>query len=292
VRLALRFRGEVVNFDSRQLYRDLDVGTAKPTPAERMGIPHHGFDLLDPRETISAGSWVAWATDVVGEIRRRGNLPVLVGGTGFYLRALRQGLSPLPTTDPRRRDVLKKIFGGPGSGEAHRWLRLLDPPRAATLAPADRDRSTRAVEVCLETGRTMSELLGAPRSGALAGRWLVLGIRRERRALWDRIHRRVEEMFRSGLEEELARLLERGIGLRAPGLTAIGYPEVAAWKGGAMTLSEAKEAMRTATRQYAKRQETWFRKEPGVVGIDADRGETSFAEAEELVRRYLEGSSR
>lgn len=267
VAIAREFGGEIVNFDSRQLYRGLDVGTAKPSPEARGGIPHHGFDLLDPREAMSAGAFLAFARGAVESIRARGRLPVLVGGTGFYLRALRDGLSPLPATDPRLRARLRKMLPGES---AHRWLRAVDSPRSAEVAPRDRDRSIRAVEIALLAGRRMSELVKAPRSGALVGSWLVVGCRRGREPLYSRISARVDDMFANGLIDEVRRCLAEGIPPEAPGLSAIGYREAAALCDGRLTSERAKEATVIATRQYAKRQATWFRGEPGVEWFELD----------------------
>lgn len=272
IALALRVPGgaEIVNVDSRQLYRGLAVGTAQPSPASRRGVPHHGFDLLDPREAMSAGAFAAWAARCVGEIRARGRLPILVGGTGFYLRALREGLSPLPITIPELRAGLRTAFAMRPAPELHRWLRLLDPRRAAEVSPSDRDRILRAVEVVLMTGRPMSTLMAAPREPALSGEWIVLGLRMERSRLWCRISERVETMFNEGLEEEIRAVRAAGIPADAPGLSAIGYAEAADVVDGVLSRSEAVERIAAATRRYAKRQETWFRAEPGIEWFDAN----------------------
>lgn len=271
VDLALGLPGgaEIVNVDSRQVYRGLGIGTAQPSAASRRGVPHHGFDLLDPRESMSAGAFAAWAARCVGEIRSRGRLPILVGGTGFYLRALRDGLSPLPVTIPELRSALRTAFALRPARDLHRWLRLLDPRRAAEVSPSDRDRILRAVEVVLMTGRPMSALMAAPREPALSGEWIVLGLRMERSRLWCRISQRVEAMFDEGLEEEIRAVRAAGIPADAPGLSAIGYAEAAAVVDGALSRSEAVERIAAATRRYAKRQETWFRAEPGIEWFDA-----------------------
>ena len=222
---------------------------------------------------MSAGRYLELARRLTDEILARGKLPIFCGGTGFYLRILREGISPLPIAPPGLRRALKSRLAGDGAA-AHRWLRLLDPARAAEIAPGDVDRSIRAIEVAFLTGRRMSETMREPRAGALSVRWLVLGCRRERRNLYARIDRRVDLMLSRGLLEEAARNLGSGVPVDAPGLSAIGYAEAVRVLRQEMPESELAAAISLRTRHYAKRQETWFRKEPGIAWLpegDADR---------------------
>jgi len=287
IAVAKRFGGEIVNLDSRQLYRGLEIGTAKPPEEARRSIPHHGFDLLDPEESMSAGAYLEMARRTTREVLGRERLPVFVGGTGFYFRALRQGLSPLPAVPVRLRPVLKACFSNVGSEEAHRWLRVLDPVRAAEVAKRDRDRAIRAIELALSSGRMMSRLLAEPRAGGLEARFLVVGCRRERESLYGRISHRVNEMFESGFVEEVRECLRSGIAPDAPGLSAIGYRDVVAHLEGELDLETTRDRVIVATRQYAKRQITWFRKEPDVVWFDLGDGSESMATPIEKISDLL-----
>jgi tRNA dimethylallyltransferase len=264
--------GEIVNFDSRQFYAGLDVGTDKTPLSARRGVPHHGLDLLPPAESMSAGKFLELAAELVSAIVSRGRIPIFVGGTGFYLRVLREGLSPLPPAPERLRRTVKRVL--PSGTAAHRWLSVLDSGRAEELPPADRDRVVRAVEVVLMTGRPMSAAMREARAGGLSVRWIVLGCRRERPDLHARIDARVGEMLRGGLLEEAARCLRSGVPAEAPGLSAIGYSEAIRCLRGELPPDRLREAIVIRTRQYAKRQETWFRREAGIVWLpetDGDR---------------------
>jgi tRNA dimethylallyltransferase len=265
--LTRRFGGEVVNCDSLQLYRGLDVGTAKPTPEERAAVPHHLFDLLDPAEVFSAGEYAARARDVIGEIAARGRLPVLTGGTGFYLRALLEGLPAVPTADPElRRRLLAREARRPGL--LPRLLRRLDPAAAGRIHARDVQKTLRAVEICLRARQPASRLSDA-RRGAIAGFCtLLLGLNPPRAELHNKIAGRTHLMFAGGIFEEIQSILASGVPVTAKAFEAIGYRQALAALAGSITPAAAEELTAAATRQYAKRQLTWFRRERNVVWLN------------------------
>ena len=228
---ALAFGGEVVSADSMQVYRRMDIGTAKPTEAERRGVPHHMLDVAEPEEPFSAAKYADMAAACVEDIRRRGRLPIVVGGTGLYIDGLLRGdgYAPAPA-EPGLRAELEAEYDRAG-GEAFREsLRAVDPQRAALLAPGDRKRLVRAMEVYRLTGETITA--HDERSKAAPPRYSALKLAldfRERQTLYDRIDRRAEAMFEAGLAREVQALLDSGVPLDATSMQAIGYKEVAAW---------------------------------------------------------------
>lgn len=284
--VAERLDGEVISVDSRQVYRGLDIGTAKASPAERAAVPHHGLDIVEPGERYSAGRFARDARGWIEEIRARGRLPVLAGGTGFFLRALLEPLFREPPLDPARREALRARLAEEPTGNLLRWLEALDPESAARLRQGGgRQRVLRALEVALLTGRPLgwwhTHRPGAP---GVAARVFVLDLPRPQ--LYERIDRRVDAMIAAGLVDEVEALLRRGVRPGDPGMTATGYPEIAAYLTGEIPLAEAAERIRRATRAYARRQLTWFRHQlpAGALWLDASRPIDELVE--EVVERW------
>jgi tRNA dimethylallyltransferase len=263
VELARRLGGEVVSADAFAVYRGMDIGTAKPDAAMRAGVPHHLVDVADPRERYSAGMFVRDAERAIAEIRKRDRLPVVVGGTHFYVRALLHGLFPEPEKDPSLRRRLEDEWERDPAGVRAR-LEALDAAAAARIARRDRQRTLRALEVCLLAGKPMTELWREHASGEPRHRFLMLGLRLPNPVLHARITGRVERMFASGLLDEVRGLLAEGISARAHAMKAIGYRECCRVLAGQMSMGEAIEEAEAATRRLAKRQRTWLRAEADV----------------------------
>jgi len=263
-RLAERFGGEVVACDSTQLYRGFDIGTAKPTPSERHGIPHHLMDVLSPQEEATAGRYRQLALSVLAGLRQRKRLPVFTVGTGLYLRALLEGLADVPQRSGELRGRLRAIAEEHPPGHLHRILKRLDPEAAAKIAPADEQKLIRAVEVCVLTRRPVSEVLRAGRTPLKAWRAVKIGLMPPRQKLHERIHARTDAMLGQGWMREVQALLESGMSQNSKPFDFIGYRQLRAVLRGEITFEQAREAIQQATRRYAKRQLTWFRKEPGV----------------------------
>lgn len=275
VDLARRVGGEIVNCDSMQTIRGMDVGTAKPTAEERAAVAHHLFDIVEPDERYSAGRYMIDARRVCREIAQRRHVPIVVGGTGLYLRALLEGVFEGPAGDTEIRSRLHKIAESRGDAALHRLLSKRDPASAKRIHPSDRVRLIRALEVYFATGNPISRLQRGcrPLEGFSV---LKAGLRVPREILYDRIRRRVEGMFRSGFVEETRDLLDRGFSADSKGFEALGYGWAIALIEGRITLSEAIERTCGDTRRYAKRQMTWFRKEKDLHWIEGP-GERSGA---------------
>jgi tRNA dimethylallyltransferase len=259
--LAQQFAGEIVNCDSLQLYRGFDIGTAKTPPGDRRGIPHHLFDVLTPQESYSAGEYAREARKVIAEIAARGRLPIVVGGTGFYLRALLEGLPVLPGRDERLRErLLERERLRPGS--LHRLLTRLEPSAAARIHANDVQKTMRALEVRLLTQQALPPPAEAQ---ALEGYAVIkLGLDPDRAALQQRLETRTRAMFAHGLLEEVRGLLAlEATGNEKP-FEALGYKQALLHLRGALTLEQAIESTIIETRQYAKRQRTWFRRDPDI----------------------------
>ncbi len=264
VELALRLNGEVVSADSMQIYRGMDIGTAKPTAAETRGVPHHMLDVAAPGEDFSAARYVELAAPCVDDILDRGTLPIVVGGTGLYIDALVAGRDFAPFTGVWR-DKLQARLEAEGIAPLYAELERIDPERAAKLHLRDEKRIVRALEVWYETGETITAHDEATR--ALPPRYDAARIGlsfRARPDLWARIDRRVDAMMAAGLAEEVRALLEGGISPRCTAMQAIGYKELTAALTGDGDLAAAVEEVKLRSRQYAKRQLTWFRRTEGV----------------------------
>jgi tRNA dimethylallyltransferase len=274
VALAERFHGEIVNCDSVAMYREFDVGTAKPTALERERAPHHLFDCVAPTGHITAGEYARLARQVLDEIKARGHLPIVVGGTGLYLRALLEGLFPGPQRSEELRERLRERAAGRGGDYLHRVLRRLDRAAAVKIHANDAPKIIRAIEVCLASRKKMTELWQSGRDPLCGFRILRLGLDPDRGALYDRINRRAEQMFEAGLVEETRTLLEKYGNAVGP-LSSLGYKQAVQLIRGELTREQALQAAQQAHRNYAKRQMTWFRREPEVEWLRGfgDEGE-------------------
>ena len=279
--VAERFAGEIVNYDSVQVYRGFDLGSAKLPPAERRGIPHHALDLVDPQETFTAGDYARIAREILAAIRERGRLPVLAGGTGFYLRAVLEGLFRGPERDENLRQRLQQR-ATERPGYLHRLLARLDSSSARRIHSNDTPKLIRAIEVCLLEKKPMSELWSQGRDALTGYRPIRIGLDPPRETLYQRIERRTARMFEEGLVEETRRLLESGVPRTARAFAALGYSEALAHLDGNLSLDEAAALTARLTRRYAKRQMTWFRREAGVEWF------TGFGEDAEVQRQILE----
>lgn len=262
--LAREFGGEVLACDSTQLYRGFDVGTAKPGQGERHGIPHHLIDTLTPDQEATAGGYREMALVVLEGLRSRGRLPILTVGTGLYLRALLEGLAEVPQRSEELRERLRANAEERAPGYLHRLLKRLDPEMAGKIAPADEQKLIRAIEVCVLARRPVSEVHRTGRTPLEGWRARKIGLMPPREALYDRIHARTEAMLAHGWMEEVRELMDSGLPENAKPFDFIGYRELREVLRGEKKLEEARAAILQATRRYAKRQLTWFRKDPGV----------------------------
>jgi tRNA dimethylallyltransferase len=263
--LAEQFRGEIVNCDSIAMYRHFEIGTAKPSEEERARVPHHLFDLIDPTAYMTAGEYARLARQAVREIADRGHVPIVVGGTGLYLRALLEGLFPGPQRSEELRARLRALAKTRGPSHLHRLLRRMDSQAAAGIHSNDVPKLVRAIEVCLAARQKMSELWKHGRDPLQGFRIVRLGLNPERQQLYQRINDRARRMFDSGLVEETRRLDERFEG--AAPLASLGYKQAVQQVRGERTAEEAVQAAQQAHRNYAKRQMTWFRREPDVTWL-------------------------
>ena len=261
--LAERFAGEIVNCDSVAMVREFDIGTAKPTAAERARAPHHLLDCIAPTSHITAGEYARQARQVLDEIKARQHLPIVVGGTGLYLRALLEGLFPGPQRSEELRERLRERASSCGSHHLHKILRRLDPPAAEKIHPNDTAKLIRAIEVCVTSKNKMTDLWRQGRDPLHGFRILRLGLDPDRQALYARINQRAQNMFEDGLIEETKTLLNK-YGTAATGLSSLGYKQAAQLLRGELTREQAMQAAQQAHRNYAKRQLTWFRREPEV----------------------------
>ncbi|HEX8473372.1 MAG TPA: tRNA (adenosine(37)-N6)-dimethylallyltransferase MiaA [Pyrinomonadaceae bacterium] len=265
IALALRFDGEIINCDSVQVYRDVEIATAKVPFDERRGVAHHLIDFVSPETDYTAGEWARAAAAKIEEIEARGHLALLVGGTGFYLRALREPFFPSPPTDKTLRRRLTDARERRGAEHLHRLLRRLDPTAAARLHARDWSRVQRALEVRLQTGRPLSEQQPARiEPHPAAARIRVCALHPPRAELYRRIDARTEAHFRAGLVEEVRALLAKGVPASSNALGAHAYRRVVEYLRGERTLESAVEQSKLDVRHYAKRQLTWFRREAGV----------------------------
>lgn len=264
--IAGEFSGEIVNCDSVAVYREFDVGTAKPTREERTRAPHHLFDVVDPTEPMTAGEYARRARQVLTEIRDREHLPIVVGGTGLYLRALLDGLFQGPERSESLRARLREREAARGPGYLHRLLTRIDRQAAEKIHANDAAKLIRAIEVCLAARQPMTELWQQGRDPLTGFRILRIGLDPERQALYARINLRAESMFAHGLVEEASGLIER-YGHFAGPLASLGYRQAVEFLDGRLTRETAIAAAQQGHRNYAKRQLTWFRREPGVHWI-------------------------
>jgi tRNA dimethylallyltransferase len=264
VRLAKQFGGEVLACDSTQLYRGFDIGTAKPSQADRCGIPHHLIDALDPQEEATAGGYRQMALAVLEDLRQRSRLPVLTVGTGLYLRALLEGLADVPQRSEELRDRLRASAEQHAPGYLHRLLKRLDPKTAIKIAVQDEQKLIRAIEVCVLARRPLSEVHRSGRKPLEGWLPLKIGLMPSREALYERIHARTDAMLANGWSEEVRKLMASGLPERAKPFDFIGYRELCEVLRGGKKLEDARAAIQQSTRQYAKRQITWFLKDTAI----------------------------
>ncbi len=282
--LAEALGGEIVGCDAMQVYRGFDVGTAKPSRADRRRIPHHLIDHVDPERDYSLAEYVPEAERAIDAVLGRGRVPILVGGTGLYLRGLLRGIISAPSRDPAFRMRLRSIVARGGGARLHRLLSRHDPTAAGRIAPADVQRLIRALELAGEgTSWTQRLVRRGTWSAAAADRYpsLKIGLAGDPKWLSGRIDRRVERFFEEGLVDEIRQLLLRGVPRTANAFKAIGYREILAAIDSGRDPSAVTEQIGRSTRRYSKRQRTWFKKEPGVSWIDAT------ADRQSLVQRVL-----
>src|SRR2546426_2296658 len=269
IELALHLGGEIINCDSVQVYQGIQIATAKVPLAERRGVPHHLIDFVSPLVNFTAADWARAAIEKIEEIERRGCLALLVGGTGFYLRALRQPFFDSPPTDEELRARLTRIRECKGPEHLHRILHRFDKAEAAKLNARDWPRVQRAIEFCLQTGQPISEQRPLrPKPPPIASRIRILALNPAREELYKRINTRTEQHFANGLVEEVRRLLGEGVPANSNALGAHGYRRVVEYLSGKRDLDSAIEQTKLDVRHYAKRQLTWFRHEPGVEWLD------------------------
>lgn len=264
IRLAQQLNGEILVCDSTQVYRHFDIGTAKVPLAERHGIAHHLIDVVEPEEIFTAGEYRRQALLVLAEVRKRGKLPILTAGTGLYLRALLEGLAEAPERSEELRARLRAKAELRGADHLHRVLARLDPEIAARIAPRDTQKVIRAMEMRVLAGKPVGEIHRAGRSGLEGYEVQKIGLSPPRAALCARIDARTGAMIREGWLEEVRKLASSGIPPDAKPFQFIGYPELLAHLAGRLTMEAAMKKIQLATRQFAKRQLTWFRKEPSV----------------------------
>ena len=282
IEVALRLDGEIINCDSVQVYQGIQIATAKVPLSERRGVPHHLIDFVSPNINYTAGDWAREAATVIDDIQRRGRVPILVGGTGLYLRAFRNPFFASPQTDESLRRRLNELRERRGVEHLHKLLRRLDPRSAAELYPRDWPRVQRAIEVRLQTGEAMSGKKSTrPEPHESARQLGLLVLNPPRAALYDRINQRTEQHFAAGLVKEVKMLLAEGAPAASNALGAHGYRRVVEYLEGKRDLESAIKQTKLDVRHYAKRQLTWFRREPGAEWF------TGFGEDEDVQEAVL-----
>jgi tRNA dimethylallyltransferase len=261
--LAERFQGEIVSCDSVAVYREFEIGTAKPSREQRASIPHHLIDVVSPSEVFTAGDYSRAARNAIAEISARNHLPIVVGGTGLYLRALLEGLFPGPPRSEELRQRLRQRAGERGSPYLHRMLQRLDPDAGKAIHPNDLSKIIRALEVCIAARKPITQLWQRGRNPLEGFHTLRLGLNPDREALYERINSRARQMFENGLVEETKALLDR-YGGQARALDSLGYKQAGQYLRRELELQQAITLAQQGHRNYAKRQMTWFRREPDV----------------------------
>jgi len=287
LKLAERFGGEIINCDSVAVYREFEIGTAKPSREERVRVRHHLLDICSPDEAMTAGEYARRGREVLAELKSRGRLPIVVGGTGLYLRALLEGLFPGPKRSEELREKLRELSTRKGPGHLHRVLARMDRAASEKIHPNDEPKLIRAIEVCLASRTPMTELWEQGREPLRGFRILRIGLDPERQQLYARINERAAKMFEAGLVAETERLLKKYAS--SPVLGSLGYKQAVQLIRGELTREEAIVAAQQGHRNYAKRQMTWFRREPEVEWI-REFGEGAVAEIVSLVEARLENS--
>jgi tRNA dimethylallyltransferase len=270
--VAERANCEIVNADSRQFYRGMDLGTAKPSAEDRRRVPHHLIDVRDPDESLDVAEFAQLARAAIEDIAARGRNPLIVGGSGLYLRVIRGGIFSGPAASAEIRDRLAKVAAQLGVGHLHQKLREIDPEAANRIGVNDLYRIVRALEVFELTGETISAHQRRHRFADIGYDTLTIGVEVERKKLYDAIDTRFDAMVAAGLVEEVHALVEAGYSPEKPPLSTIGYKQIAAYLRGEMTLADAIALAKQESRRLAKRQLTWFRREPEIVWLDPERG--------------------
>jgi tRNA dimethylallyltransferase len=284
IHLAETLHGEIVSADSRLFYRGMDIGTAKPTPEERARVPHHLIDIADPDETVGLAEFQEQATAAIADVHAQGRLPLLVGGTGQYVRAVVEGWRvPRVPPDPALRAELEAQAEREGASALHARLTRLDPDAAGRIDPRNVRRVIRALEVCLITGRPISE---QQRKHPSPYRILQIGLTMAREALYARADRRIEAMMTAGLADEVRRLVEAGYGWDLPAMSGLGYVQFKPYFEGQATLEEVVAQIKRATRRFIRHQYNWFRpSDPAIRWFDV--AEATAEEIEAAVRAWL-----
>lgn len=291
--LAAAFRGEIVNCDSVQVYRGLEIGAAKTPAADRQGIPHHVLDVIGPEGELTAGDYLRLGREAIAAIAGSApeRIPIVVCGTGFYMRALFEGLSDAPRRDEGLRSRLTRIAQR-RPATLHRWLERTDYGAARRIHENDRQKLIRAVEMMLLEGQPLRDIQSRPRQPLTGFRTLKLGLLPDRSELYARIEARCDRMFERGLVEETKRLLSMGYRRNSKALQSLGYKQAADILAGEKTMDEAAAELKTKTRQYAKRQLTWFRADDSFIWLAGFGSETGIRDqAFSLVERHLAAST-
>ncbi len=283
--LAQKFEAEIVNADSMQIYRYMDIGTAKPTAEERSIVPHHLIDIKNPNEDYNAAQFQSDADQVIKKICERGKLPLVVGGTMLYIKVLTQGIFPAPDPDDKLRQELKQMVQERGVVYLHNYLKEIDPELAEKVSPHDTVRIIRAIEIYKLTGKPISWHQKKHRFRNKRYHYLKICLYLPREALYQRINQRVEEMFAQGLVSEVKTLLKMGYNPELKSMQAIGYRHVIDFLEGKYSYEETKELLKRDTRHYAKRQLTWWRKDKEVLWFKPDEKGT----IENVVKKWLKG---
>lgn len=284
LRLARRFDAEIISADSVQVYRLLDIGSAKPSAGERREVPHHMIDVADPDEDFDAARYRAMALDRCREIIRRGKRVLVVGGTGLYIKALLKGLFPAPPVSLKVRERLKEEAREAGPAHMHERLAAVDPESAERIHPNDTYRIVRALEVFELTKQPLSHFQNQHRFRTGPFRSIMIGLTIERKTLYERIDERVDQMMRDGFVEEVQRLLRMGYGPDLKSMQSIGYRHLVRYARGETSLEEAVDTLKRDTRRFAKRQYTWFRGQPDLEWFDI----TKAHEIQERLEEFYE----
>ena len=280
LRIAQELSGEIVNCDSVQIYRHFQIGTAKVPESERRGVPHHLIDIVEPGDLFTAGDYARAARTALAEIAGRGRTPVIVGGTGFYLRSLLEGLSPGPSRDQALRENLQRRERKQ-AGALHRILTRLDPANAARIHPNDLNKTLRALEIRILEGRPVSELFAEGRAGLQGFRPIKVGLNPDRELLYRKLDFRARAMFERGLIAEVRQLLANGVPADAKPFESLGYQQALQAVRGTISEEQAIESTQRETRHYAKRQLTWFRRERDVCWLEG------FGDAPQIIEQAL-----
>ena len=272
IRVAKQVDGEIISADSMQVYKGLDIGTAKPTEAERQGVPHHLLDVVAVDQEFSVADYQLMVEDILMDLAKRGKTPILTGGTGLYIRAVLEGfVFDSQGKDDVLRARLQEVAESQGNIALHRRLAVVDPDTAKRLHPNDRRRVIRALEIYHTTGQPLSQHLDAQKQLEPRHQAVKFGLARNRPRLYQRIDARVDQMIEAGLLDEVKNLLEQGLAEGATAMQALGYKELVGYLRGEYDLAEAIRLLKRDTRRYAKRQLTWFRRDEEIIWLDLDK---------------------